>query len=215
MKARRVTTWIVCVLAVVGGVEVRGEAAAATKPAKLWVEDLPAFVNANPSERWVVGRSTGPCLSEQEAADEAHRDAVTQLVARLRSGGRLRRGVDEAWLAQRLTREMAMGEMVADRLVSRNRRPYGELWSEAILVKASDRRLAGIGREMESRQRRRDEVVAGAIGAGAVASAGIVLAYLFLNWVTRGYFRGRLRLGAGAAFGLGVLVLVWFVRISG
>jgi hypothetical protein len=182
---------------------------------KPWLDDYGAFASANAGERWVVGRSTGPCLSEQEAADEAARDAVGQVYDRMVRKGMVRRAGDEAWVRARLMREMAVGDLIADRAVVRNERPYGEIWSEAILVKASDRRFAGVVRELEARQRVRHAVMRGAVGAGFVVMVVIALAYVVVNWLTRGYFRGRLRAGAGLAFGLSVVLIVWVVRAVG
>src|SRR5258706_14944067 len=78
---------------------------ATTKP---WVEDFAGFASSTGGKRWIVGRSTSPCLSENEAFDAASRDAGAQLSARLRP--RLTSPNDvqsNAWLQRRLAPEFA------------------------------------------------------------------------------------------------------------
>ena len=48
-----------------------GAFAATTSPAKEWATDLPAYLSTHPG-RWVVGRSTEPALSADEATPRVH-----------------------------------------------------------------------------------------------------------------------------------------------
>lgn len=185
-------------------------AAATTKP---WVDDLPAFVNATGGKRWIVGRSMTVCLSEDEAFQAAARDAREQLLSRVRPQlPHSPDGENEAWLARRLDRELAAGHLVNDRFVSRVRRPYGELWSEAILVDASSDRLSGPMRDYSTWLRVRGDTRRGAVASVVGLSVAILLVYAAVNAITKGYFRGRLRAGAVLSLALGVLAVVYLTR---
>jgi hypothetical protein len=120
-----------------------------------------------------------------------------------------------AWLQRRLTQELAAGHIITDRSVARVRRPYGELWSEAILVDASSDRLSGLMREhadwLSVRRHTRRSAVVSIFGM----SLAILLIYAALNAVTSGYFRGRLRAGAALMLAMGLLVVIYWIQSAG
>jgi hypothetical protein len=190
---------------------------AQTEAAKPWVDDFARFANSSREKTWIVGHSTMPCLSETEAFDAACRDGSAQLLARLRP--RLARAYgaeSEAWLMRRLGQELsAGGALIADRSVSRVHRPYGDIWSEAILVDASSARLAQIAGEhavwSSGRQHFRRSAAASIIGM----SLAILLIYAVVNAVTKGYFRGYLRTTAAAAMMLCVIGAWYVIRGAG
>jgi hypothetical protein len=184
-----------------------------TKP---WVDDFPAFANSTGGKRWIVGRSTPACLSEDEAFQAASRDARIQLLARVRPQLPNPYNADsEAWLARRLDRDLAAGRLITDRFVSRIRRPYGELWTEAILVDASGDRFAGLARDYSTWLRTRGDTRRGAVASVVGLSLAILLVYAAVNAITKGYFRGRLRAGAAVSLALGLLVVIWSIRGMG
>jgi hypothetical protein len=208
-----------CVLLIAGSSHASTEArpdhssSATTKP---WVEDFAGFASSTSGKRWIVGRSTSPCLSENEAFEAASRDACAQLSARVRP--RLTSPNDfqsDAWLQRRLAQELAAGHIIADRSVARVRRPYGELWSEAILVDASNDRLSGLAREhadwLSVRRHTRRSAVASIVGL----SLAILLIYAALNAVTSGYFRGRLRAGAALMLAMCLLAVIYWIQSAG
>jgi hypothetical protein len=185
---------------------------------KTWLTDFPTFANANATRQWIVGRTTTVCLNEGEAMERARHNTRQLLVDFLRpqlsAPGRFGPD-DEAWLKQRLTRELATGRLVKDRWVSHVKRPYGEVWSAALLVDASSDRLATIAREHDIWRLNRDTTVR-RTGASIVGlSVVILLVYAVLNVLTKGYFRGRLRAMAGFAMCGGAAVLIWLMRAAG
>lgn len=185
-------------------------------PTKLWVDDFPAFANTTGGKRWVVGRSAAVCLTEDEASQAASRDARVQLLARVRPQLPPPYTVEtEAWLARRLDGELSAGRLVTDRFVSRVRRPYGELWSEAILVDASADRFSGLTREYSAWLRIRGATRRGAVASIVGLSLAILFVYAAVNAVTHGYFRGRLRAGAAVSLALGLLAVVYSIRGMG
>jgi hypothetical protein len=186
---------------------------ATTKP---WVEDFPAFVNATGGKRWIVGRSTAVCLNEREASEAATRDAGKQLYAHLRPRLSPSLGSEsDAWLKRRLADELALGGAVNDRWVSRVRKPYGEIWAEAVLVDASTPRFATLVREHERWVRGKQASTRSTAGSVLGLSAAILLIYVVLNVLTKGYFRGRLRGAAAVAFGLALFLINWWPTAGG
>jgi hypothetical protein len=190
---------------------------AQSEAAKPWVDDFARFANSSRDKTWIVGHSTMPCLSEGEAFDAACRDGSAQILARLQP--RLARAYgaeSEAWLMRRLGQELsAGGALVADRFVSRVRRPYGDIWSEAILVDASNARLSNIASEhsvwLRNRQHARRSAAASIVGM----SLAILLIYAVVNAVTKGYFRGYLRTTAAAAMTLCMIGMWYVIRGTG
>jgi hypothetical protein len=184
--------------------------------AKPWVEDFAAFASSSGAKQWIVGRADAPCLSEAESFQAASRDACGQLLARLRE--RLPRTDDvrnEGWLRRRLAQELSAGSLVADRSVSLVRRPYGEIWSEAILVDASGERLSKIERDYSMWLNKQQQAKRGTAASIAGLSLVILIIYSGLNAVTRGYFRGRLRAGAAMTMILSVMALYSLIRGPG
>ena len=162
--------------------------AASTSPAKMWATDLPAFMNERPDE-WIVGNSVDPALSAAEAESFARRDAAGPLFDKLKS--RLPRS---SWstLLKRVEATMAAGDWVADRQIVSDERPYGTIWRAAVLVDASPQRQERLVREVERESRKRHERAAAGTAGATVLVVVVAAFYLGLNWLTRGFFRGRL-----------------------
>jgi hypothetical protein len=190
----------------------------ATTQAKPWVDDFPAFVNATAGKQdWIVGRSTMPCVTEDEAFQAATRDAGEQLLARLRPqlSPRSYEPDSEAWLQRRLARELVIGRLVSDRYVARVQRPFGELWSESVLVDASSSRVGAIARDYDAWMRGRSDTRRGAAASVVGLSLAILLIYAVVNAITRGYFRGRLRAGAGLSLAAAMFALYYYASRTG
>ena len=182
---------------------------AAWAQGKPWVEDFPAFASTGDGARWIVGRSTLPCISEAEAFEAATRDAREQLVARLRPLlGQSYDGRSEMWLQRRLAQEL----VIVDRSVSRVHRPYGDIWSESLLVDAPRDRLSRLAREHAIWRNDRRETAWGAVVSVAGLSITILLIYTAVNAATKGYFRGRLRAAAAVTLALALLAAVYAIR---
>jgi len=163
-------------------------ATAESSQPKLWATDLPAFLNERPGE-WVVGHSSEPALSAAEAESFARRDAARPLFDKLRL--RLPRS---SWpvLRTRVEATLASDDWVGDRHITSQVRPYGTIWSAAVLIDASSARRDRLVKEIERETRQQHErAVAGTAGAATIAVI-VGFCYVTLNWLTRGFFRGRL-----------------------
>jgi len=182
------------------------DASPATKP---WLDDPAAYFSAHADRQWVIGHSSVACLSAAEALDSACRDGARQL-ALLREGKahaapHATRSPDR--LTARMLAELNAGRLIRDRYFARVKKPYGEIWTAAVLVDASDDALRRIAADDAAAERARG--IAGVCRAGMLAGlcTAILLAYAGLNAVTRGYFRGRLRIGAALCM-LGIILML-------
>ena len=218
---------VLCCL-IAAGVDAGPVAAAKPKPAqppttatapttRPWAADFPAFANAAADRHWVVGRSSKPCLSESEAAEQARRDAGSQVRALLRPhlSSRWLDGDAEAWLKGRVDRELVLGRLIVERSLSKVHRPYADIWSGAVLVDASGDRLAPIVRDYQEWRQVRTHTLRRTGFSVLGFSAAILAIYAVMNALTKGYFRGRLRAGAGLVMGLGAGWLIWLARVAG
>jgi hypothetical protein len=187
-------------------------ASIARAESKPWVDDFPTFASTRDGARWIVGRSAFPCPSEAEAHDAAERDAIDQAAVRVRPlVGQFLDPQGEVWLRRRLGLEL----VIADRALSRVHRPYGDVWSESLLVDAPRDGLARVARDYSDWRNKRHRTIGSAVASIFGLSIAILLIYTALNAVTRGYFRGRLRTAAAMALALGLLVAVYAIRRVG
>ena len=171
---------IICSLAACGTA-----LAAESDASKLWASDLPAFLNDRPGN-WIVARSEKPALSAQEAESLARRDAAHAIAPLLRA--QTTGPIDETRIEAALQRD----HWIADRLIEKSARPYGTIWSAAILVDASPAKIDSLVHQLEAQARRQHaRQVAGAF-AIMIITALVGSVYCLTNWLTRGFFRGRL-----------------------
>ena len=176
-------------------------------PDKGWATRFAQFVNDHPGRQWVVGRCMRPALSEAEAAQQARDDAAAKLypiIERHVRSGRL----DAQWLAERVTQDVREGRFEADRFTEQFKRPYGQVWTESVLLDVTPDNLDSVlsqyrqelsGRHVQTRRH--------------LATAAIVillsgLLYILLNVATKGYFTMRLRLATIAIVAATIILLV-------
>jgi hypothetical protein len=163
--------------------------------AKLWMTDFPAFVNEHPGGHWIVGQTTEPALSAEEAESTAEADAAGEIADILNCDGESR--------AMIVT---SLGDWIVDRQIDSTEHPYGTIWHAAILIDATSGKLDDLSKQIQFAQRRQ-HLRAALLAAVSVAwLTAVGLCYLLINWMTRGYFRGRLAVAS--------LVLI-FVGIFG
>lgn len=185
---------------------------------KPWADDWTLFRNTNPKKRFLLAESSNLETSESAALDSARRAAVEQLVPLVRetmsaraarSRGRTFK-LDEAWIRNRVrsTLERNVNNVVIpDTFVQKLQRPYGDVWAASLLIDASQKNLESLadGYNDYARAQLITEATSWAAVGGIIVV--IVLLYLFLNTVTKGYFLWRLRaLGILAAIA-GVLIV--------
>jgi hypothetical protein len=149
--------------------------------AKLWMMDFPAFVNDHPGGRWIVGQSTEPALSAEEAESTAETDAAGKIADILSSDSE-----------SRATIVASLRNWITDRQVDSTEHPYGTIWHAAILIDANGGKLDDLSKQIQFAQRRQHLHTALTAAVSAAWLTAVGLCYLLINWMTRGYFRARL-----------------------
>ncbi len=182
-----------------------------------WVDDWATFENTQPSGVWVAGRSTDPCLSADEAERRSFQDAASQRAHRSHAiqGGTY--GYITPQIAKGMLTNQLRANARADRFVQRIDRFSGPLWRVAVLVPATDGYLAQIPFPRASVTRRSGISFVRDFGAVPALALVILLLYLVLNAVTKGYFTWQLRMGVLATVLLAMvvfLVFVFFLRVT-
>jgi hypothetical protein len=164
-----------------------------------WADDLPGWCNEHPNQLWIIGRSNRPGISAVQARRDAEADASQQLEDYLRSQLQAthRTGVTD-WRRIEQAAAVARGGSlpIADRFDQRIHRPYGDIWSEAVLLDVRPSLVTkALGDYQAVAGQHRDRVHR-TVGSVAIVLLTILLAYLLLNTITLRYFTGRLRLAA-------------------
>jgi len=176
----------------------RSMSAGTTRPAptsKPWIDDFAGFVSSHPG-RWIVGRSAVPCLSEPEAARAAQADAARQITPLIVSGLPVHAS-DAATIEVRMESDLQSAGSQTDRLAEQFTRPYGTVWTESVLIDASQQRLDELSGRYATELAAKDARMSNWRLTAAVVVGAAWLFYFLLNAVTKGYF--TVRLGAVAA----------------
>lgn len=174
---------------------------------KLWVTRFAAFVNEHSGRQWVVGRSQAPCLSEAEAAEQARANAAAKVLPIVTERLDARR-IDAAWLRDRIAHDIRDGRLDADRCAEQFSRPYGQVWTESVLLDVSPDRLDPLVRRYAAELHARHSRQVGHTFAAVVLTGILWTGYLLINTITRGYFTTRLCLTAAVVTVAVVALLV-------
>jgi hypothetical protein len=187
---------------------------------KPWVDQFDQYSSRRRSQRFVVARSH----TFAATAEAAHQQAMTRAVELLmpgvchsldemaRIGGAT--GVDRRPVEQGLRRRIYEGFLNADRFTQRLEAPYGTLWREAILLELDSASLRQLVNEMAGRN---DRIRRGQLSQGisvCILLLVIVVLYRFLNWATKGYYRGTVTLIAGVLSVAGSLLILMAISAA-
>jgi hypothetical protein len=190
---------------------------------KPWADDWAGFINANSSHRWLIATSSSPGTSESEATDSARlavADQLTRLVVdqmRARAGRRFgpKITVKQEWVRNQVISSLQRNvddKLVRDVFVQRFSRPYADVWQASILVDASPKSIDRLVDSYTTLARVGEADTKRSVFAVGGIVAVIVLMYLLLNTITKGYFMWRLR--AAALLMAIAAVLFVFARIG-
>src|SRR5687767_14343382 len=156
---------------------------------KRWLDDYASYVNSSATRSHVVGRSRQVAFSHQEAQQLATIDAARQMYDRLR--GRLHpwmtQSQERARVVQGIAQELMGGKGLLDYHSTKAHKYGEEIWTHAVLVDASDRRLASMADRYNGmvRERRANFAHMAASVAGLVVL--ICVTYGLVNAWTKGY----------------------------
>ncbi|HSZ56004.1 MAG TPA: hypothetical protein VK797_10105 [Tepidisphaeraceae bacterium] len=176
-------------------------------PDKGWATRFAQFVNEHPGRQWVVGRCTTPCLSESEAAQQARQDAAQKLYPIVERHVRASRA-DAQWLADRVALDVREGRFEADRFTEQFKRPYGEVWTESVLLDVTPDNLDSFVNQYRTELSERQVKTRRHVATAAIVILLSGLLYILLNIATRGYFTMRLRLATIVIVTATIILLV-------
>jgi hypothetical protein len=180
-----------------------------------WADDLAGYINDHPGHTWIVARSSAPCCSPGDAAQVAETEAATALASLIHrelpaSAAPVSLEDSDALLLSDIRRSLP----VKDRFVQRFQRPYGNVWSESILLDASPQWLEEVQRRHVYSLHARHTRMGTIVGSTGIVLAAILVAYLFVNAVTQNYFTGRLRFAAILSAMIAVVVAIGVISIA-
>jgi hypothetical protein len=165
----------------------------ATQPSQPWATDPAAFLSSKGDKQWIIGRSDRPCLSSAEATQLACRDAARQIATMLHPLSNVPMPSANDQITSLIRAELARGQWVTERSVTRTPKPYGEIWSAMLLVDASPSTLRAIDAWFSHLQEEHRRTFVQRVTATVGLFVSILLVYAAVNTLTKGFFRGPLR----------------------
>lgn len=181
-----------------------------------WAADPAGYFNDNPNGDSIIGRCGKPMLSEPAARQAAEADAMRQAVTLIQRHA-LNRGAnftgrqeDTAYLMDDLRQNLP----VKDRFVQQFHRPYGNTWTESVLVDASPGWLESMSQRHAVAMYQHETRVKTTFASTLIVLITIVIAYLFLNAVTKSYFTWRLRTAAIVCAAAAIVIAMSALRMA-
>ncbi len=109
--------------------------------------------------------------------------------------------------------------MVKDQFVQSFPRPYGHLWQQAVLVDASPTQVTNVANDLAVPRTARARAstvqrrvwywsVGRRVGSVSAVMLAVLLAYVFANAATKGYYEWALRVAAVVLVGGGLLLVL-------
>lgn len=171
-----------------------------------WAADLANFLSDHAGQTWIIGHSNKAALNQAEAERMARQDAARQVEQFVRQ--------QLEATNSRLGMPVAMGKSlnlpISDRFVQRFHRPYGDFWSEAVLVEVPHNYAESIHHQQIAAIQRHVDHARHALPPLAIALLTILVGYAVLNGLTQSYFTGRLR-ALAVLLSFGVIVVAALV----
>ena len=173
-------------------------------PEKSWVTEGD---QSDATTRLIVGRTHKPAVNEKEALHDARRDVQSRVLSAFDDAIHPSH-LDSNALRDRVAADVSTGRFEIDRVAEKFDRPYGQVWTESVLVDLSPDKLNPVVTEYRRElQQNRDHVRSHWIGLGAITVL-VLFGYTLSNAITRGYFTGRLRIMALLVVALGAAALI-------
>jgi hypothetical protein len=151
-----------------------------------------------------VARSWETCTSENDAKNQAIRDACAQISALVGQKWSTVPGQPPVTVS---SVDVLEGGFIVDQFVQSFDGLSGRLWRQALLIDASAEKLSRLGSRKVAEVRVIRNTWAGMILSGLGVLVVIIATYLFLNMATRGYYVWSLRI-AGAVLAVAGIVSI-------
>ena len=173
---------------------------------KPWVEDFAQYVGERPERQCIVARSRGACTSENEARVLALRDACNQVSALVAQKwpGRPAQTVSST--------DILDGGFVIDQFLQSFDGMSGRIYRQAMLIDTSAQKLNRLGSSVAARVRVERATWAGMILSAVGVLLVIIVAYVFLNMATKGYYVWSLRIAGMVLAVAGVISILLVLR---
>jgi hypothetical protein len=173
---------------------------------KPWIENFYGNWNNRPNKRLIVAKSDGSCLTGQEAERQAILNACNQLTPLLRETSRAK--TTPSLMRKVTPNDIRESGFIVDQFSQKFDGRAGEIWRHALLIDASPGKMEQFAMHkavVTSRMRANwARMISSVLGLLVL----IIVAYIFLNAATRGYYTWSLRI-AGAI--LAVVVIILFI----
>lgn len=171
-----------------------------------WAADLASFLSSHAGQTWIIGRSGKAALNPAEAEHLARQDAARQVEQFVRQ--QLEATHSHFGVPESITKSLNLP--IADRFVQRFHRPYGDFWSEAVLVEVPHDYAESIHRQQIAAIQMHVNRARRTMPPLTISLLTILVGYAVLNGLTQSYFTGRLRaLAVLLSFGaIAIAVLV-------
>jgi len=174
---------------------------------KPWVENLSGFMMNKMHGQFIVAKSTGSCMSEDEANRQAFQNACSQVADMIGQTLPRRSGVPVSFAEPVNSSDILNGEFILDRFVQSFEGSAGKIWRQALLVDVSTDNLKKLAQRKAvialARKTNFTRMFFSIVGLIAL----ITVVYVFLNAATKGYYAWSLRI-AGIIFALVVIILL-------
>jgi hypothetical protein len=184
---------------------------------KTWADDWASFVNRDAAKKWILAESPRPCISEQEADEQARKAAAVELwpvvkeQLRVNAIGKTKIIVSPEFVVSEIEASLQRGTGVADSFAQRLEFPNaGRVWKKSLLIDSSKKTIDTIVYNVDKLAKAQRAQKVGTWGGTAALVAVIVLLYFFVNAVTKGYFVWRLRAFALLVAIVGILSIMAF-----
>ena len=171
-----------------------------------WSADLASFLSSHPDQTWIIGHSDKAALNQAEAERMARQDAARQIEQFVRQ----QLEANNSRLGIPIAIGKSLNLPISDRFVQRFHRPYGDFWSEAVLVEVPHNYAESIHRQQIAAIQRHVDHARHALPPLAIALLTILVGYAVLNGLTQSYFTGRLR-ALAVLLSFGVIVVAALV----
>jgi hypothetical protein len=182
---------------------------------KPWLTATSEFLSLRHGTTYLVVR----CSQLASSGEEATRDVLGRAANWLGHliDPRENQGLPRASSAMMLE-QLEAGNFIADRFVQKLKRPYGDVYREAVLLDVGSSNLQDMiqlamseaSAHQAATERRSATQISGVVGLLVVVGALTGL-YLLLNWLTKGYYRGPLTVAlcvAGSGAIVGAIMLI-------
>ncbi|MBN2181472.1 MAG: hypothetical protein JW715_06130 [Sedimentisphaerales bacterium] len=166
---------------------------------KPWIEDFSGFINRQPDQQLIIARSSESCLTEGEANRQAMENACSQL------GPFLTNLHDPIQFS---SNDILENGLIVDRFVQSFEGSAGKIWRQAMLVDISAEKLNRLIRHKMNMARARKNSLAKMFVSFAGMLVLIIVAYVFLNAATKGYYSWSLRI-AGIVL-IAIIIILFF-----